>query len=430
MTSAARRVLALLALGWPAVANAHVFDTFGFSAQSEGLAGAMTAQASGYAGAHHNPAAVAALPEVQAALGYSYGWPRLTLDGRDARLSAVHGVSLGAALPVTLGPVRLAFGLALYVPDQYLLRVELAPASEPHFALLGANLQHLVATPVVALRLGDWLELGAGLTILSDIAGGVTFDVGAVAGEKVGQGELDVSLPTRLAAVAGVRLLPLPWLRVGMAYRDEIDLGLRLDVLARVNVADAVAGDVLISLRALSLYTPRKLSLGVAADPLPWLTLSLDVEWHNWAAFAGAVPTTDVQLALGVTPSIVRALFPAQRFRDIWVPRVGLELRRPLGPCVSLAGRLGYAFEPSPVPPQIGLTSLVDNDRHVIAFGLGAALTRLLPFLAQPLRLDLGLQLHQLVSKTTRKDPAFFPGAGFRSGGWLLHGTITLEARF
>jgi hypothetical protein len=395
------------------------------------MAGAVTADARGYAGAHHNPAGVALTDDIEAAIGYGGADAQLRLNGVDAGVTAPRGTSFGLALPLKLGPITVAFGLALYLPDQFIARIQLVPVSEPHFALLDNNLDHIVVTPVLALRLARWLSIGAGATLLADAAGnGITFDVGIVGGEKVGKGALDVSLPTRIAPVLGIAIAPARWLRVGAAWRGQIDLGLKLDILANVDLAGAITGNTLITLRAVNFYTPHKVSLGVALDATRELTLCASVEWLGWSAFTGAVPDLGVLVALGITPPLVDAAFPHPRFNDVWVPRFGGEYRHDLTPRVGMAARLGYAYERSPVPEQTGLTSFADNDRHVIALGVGVELRRLISIVPKPVRFDVGLQVHALEPRTTRKDPRVFAGQGFRSEGYLVHAAATLEARF
>src|SRR5581483_10235818 len=233
--------LYLLAFGNSARANA--LDTFGFSARAAGLSGAVCADARGWIGAHYNPAGVALTDDREVSIGYSYAFMGTTLNGADAQVTNPRGTSLGLALPLRLRSWTAALGLALYVPDQFVVRIQLAPATEPHFALLDNNLEHIVVTPVLALRPSKYFSIGAGITLLADAAG-------VVGGDKVGKATLGVALPTRLAPVVGVELMPLPWLRFGASYRGEVDLGLKLDILANVNIAGAITGDTLISLRA------------------------------------------------------------------------------------------------------------------------------------------------------------------------------------
>jgi len=432
--SRARRPIGLaLALGLllaAAPARANALDDFGLSSRHAAMAGAAVADTSGWAAAHHNPGAVALSSDYQVALGYGGAAMGLSINGRDAQVTSPRGVSVGLSIPVRVRSWLFALGVALYMPDQFVVRIRLRPSTEPQFALLDNNLSHLVVTTVLSVRPARWLSLGAGATLLADAAGnGISFDVGIVGGEKVGRAALDVTLPVRAAAVAGIAIVPSRFFRIGAAYRGQLDLSLKLDVLANVDIV-GITGDAFISIRAVNFFTPHKVSLGVAVDPHKSLTLSAEVDWLNWSAFTHALPDLRVLVGLGVTPPIIEGLLPSPRFNDIWVPRLGAELRRDLHRKVGLAARIGYAFVPSPVPDQTSLTNFADNDRHVISFGLGLTLRELTRVLPKPLRLDFAFQLHELTGRVTVKDPRTFPGQGLSSGGYIAHAQATLEASF
>ena len=52
----------------------------------------------------------------------------------------MHGTSLAIAVPVPVSPTTtVGVGVGLYLPDQYLARVRLAPITEPRFVLLGLS---------------------------------------------------------------------------------------------------------------------------------------------------------------------------------------------------------------------------------------------------------------------------------------------------
>ena len=428
--SAVALAAAVLAVAAARPAGANALDTFGFGPRAAAMAGAVTADARGPAAAFHNPAGVACTDDVQVALAYSYADMTLRLDGGDARVTTPRGTSLGLALPTHLGPVTAALGVALYLPDQFIFRIQLVPATEPHFALLDNNLQHVVAQPVLAFRFGPHVALGAGASILADAGGrGITFDVGIAGGNKVGQAAIDVSLPIRAAPVAGILVSPRPWMRLGAAYRGAIDLALALDILAHVDLPGAISGDTLISLVALDVYTPHTVTVGAAVD-LGALTLSASLDWRDWSDFDQALADLKVRIGLAIAPALVTPSLPTPRFDDQWIGRLGAEVRRTLTAHLGLAARLGYAYVPSPVPPQTGLTSFADNDRHVIAFGAGLLLRDLLRILPKPLSLEVALQLHELAPRTTVKDPHLTASPGFTSSGTIVHVTAGLEARF
>jgi long-chain fatty acid transport protein len=424
-----KRLLPLLLL--PALAHANALDTFGLSARSTAMAGAVAADVRGWAATHHNPGAIALTEDVQGSVSYGGAVMGLRINGTGAGVTSPRGTSLGLAIPLKLRSWNFALGVAVYIPDQFVVRIRLRPATEPQFALQDNALQHVVVTTALSVRPVRWLSLGAGASILADAAGnGITFDVGVVGGEKVGKASLDVALPPRAAPVAGILVMPTNWLRVGASYRGQLDLALKLDVLANVNIAGVITGDTFITLRAVNFYTPQKVSLGLAADPHRSLTLSAQVDWVNWSAFRGGLPDLRVLVKLDVSPPVLEATLPETRFRDQWVPRFSAEWRRELHEKVGLAARVGYAYEPNAVPDQTGLTSFADNDRHVVALGAGIELRHITRVLEKPWRLDLAFQYHHLAPRTTVKDPARFPGAGFTSDGYMAYLSATLEGRF
>jgi long-subunit fatty acid transport protein len=423
------RVL-LIALLAPATAAAEPLDTFGFGARATGMAGATTADTRGAAAAHANPAAVAHAPHPEVTIGWGYGRLDLELDGRGAGLLDPHGADIGLAIPLTTAGVRHGFGLALYLPDQFIARIQLIPATEPHFVFLDNDPHRVVVEPVYSVQLAPWLSVGAGVSLLADAAGnGITFNVGVKGGEKVGESSLDVALPTRVAPMAGVLVTPHPRVRIGASWRGELDLGLKLDILANVDVAGVVTGDALISLRAVNYFTPHRVNAGVAVDVTDDFTLTAELMWQHWAAFEGGVPDLKVLVALGITPPLVDTFFPADDFHDTFSPRVGAEWLLHAGPA-DVALRAGYAHEASPVPEQTGLTSFADNDRHVVAVGAGMTLRAFEPVLTRPISFDVGLQWHHLRSRLTIKDQDMFPGRTFSSGGDIFRAAGTMTVQF
>jgi long-chain fatty acid transport protein len=256
-------------------AGADAFDTFGFGARAAAMAGAATAVARGAAAAHGNPAGIVLGDFAEVTLGWGYGRMALSLNGRPADTLDVHGLDLGVALPFRLFDVPWAFGVALYLPDQFVARLQLIPATEPHFVLLDNDQQRLVAEPAISVRPLPWLAIGVGLSLFTDVTGnGIQFDVGVSQNGPMGEGALDVNLPSRIAPYVGVMVMPTDSVRFGATYRSALDLALRLGVVANVDVADVVTGDAIIDIRAINFYTPRRLTFGAAVDVLPDLTVT------------------------------------------------------------------------------------------------------------------------------------------------------------
>lgn len=415
--------------GAAAPAAADPLDAFGLGGAAVGQAGARTATAVGPEAAHHQPAGVALGKEPALTVGWSFGWMRLRLDGRDADVTDVRGTSIALAVPVAVDrDWRLGVGLAMFLPDQYLARVRFAPIAEPRYVLL-EDVSRIVVEPVAAIAYQEKLALGAGASMLADARGRkIVFDVGIVAGQKVGEAELDVELPPRFAPLVGLWLRPHRRVRGAVTYRGELALDVALDILANVEVAGVVTGDALVALRATSYFTPARLTGALAIEVAQGLTIDADVTWSRWSAYPRP-PALDVLVALDLTPPLVSTDAPSPGFTDTVTARLGVEHVHARGP-TDVAIRAGAAFVPSPVPPQPGLTSYADGDRIVIAAGAGLRLADGAPILTRPIDLDLGLQWQHVADRLERKQLDRFPGQAFSSGGNLLHVTLTSTVRF
>jgi long-subunit fatty acid transport protein len=408
-------------------AAADPIDTFGFDARAQAMGNAMTAAVQGAGSAFYNPAAGALAEHPTVTIGYSYAAMMLELDGRDAGVTAPRGLSLGLGLPFRCGPeCALAFDLGLYLPDQFTARVQTVPASQPHFLLLDNDVDRITVNTTLALRLG-WLAVGGGVTLLADVAGnGVDFTIGARGGTQVGEASIDVALPNRAAAVLGLLVSPRPDLRFGVAWRAAIDLHLRLDIIAHVDIPGG--GETIVSIRAINFYTPHKLSGGFAWDVTPALTLTADASYYRWSGFRGGVPDLRVLVDLAIAPAILEGVFAADQLSDTLTVRAGGEWRRDLGGDRQLALRAGLAFEPTPVGRQDLVTSFADDDRLILSAGGGLGWQSLGALLTKPVRLDVALQWHHLLSQTTTKLHPALPA--FSSGGDILHLALTATASF
>ena len=285
-----------------------------------------------------------------------------------------------------------------------------------------------------SVRFGRYLAVGAGASLLADARGsGIDFNVGVVSGEKVGESALDATLPLRTAAVAGILITPTDRVRLGLGYRGQLSLDIALDILANVDVAGVVTGDALVTARAMSYFTPRRVVGGAEVDVTPNLSVSGQVTWSQWSALSTAVADIRALVALDVTPPLVQTDTPPAGFDNVVTGRAGVEYRshfgRP-GHRSDLALRAGYAYLPTPVPPQTGLTSLADNDRHVLALGAGLILADFAPILTRPVEIAAAVQWHHLADQLTVKDARDFPGEAFSSGGNIVHVSTSLTVSF
>lgn len=385
----------------PHVASADPTDTFGLDARSQGMANAVVALSRDWSSSTHNPAGGAMAKGIGVGVGYSYFHAGATINGRDAKILDMRGLSLGVVAPFRIyKDIRGAFGLTAYLPDHYVVRVQMTPAYEPRFVLLDNRPNRIVVTPTLSLRVWKYLSLGVGATLLADATGdGVFFDVGVKGGTKVGEAALDVTLPIRAAPVAGIQFGPIGGFSAGIAYRGELDLRLALDILANVDVAGIVTGDAVITMRAINYYTPRKLTAGVAYSWRDALTVAASVTWYGWSGYEGGLPELRILVDLGLTPPMLQTSFPPDNFHDTLSVALGGEYILEMDRGHQVGFRMGYRMEPSPVPAQVGYSALLDNDRHAITAGLGYKMDKIAKVFPYRLKLDLAFQYHYLVER-------------------------------
>ncbi len=415
-------------------ASANPVETFGTDPRSTGMGRATVALGDPRFAGFANAAAGAAAEAMTIGIGYGYGSLNLRLSDEDLDLMDAHGTTVSAVVPFDAlgGAVHAALVASLYMPDQFIALVSVVPATQPRFVLWDHRPHRVVFDPALALRLRalPWISLGAGMTILADGAGnGVNFRVGLRGGQAQAESNLDVELPTRAAPTFGVLLEPFEGLRLGGRYRGEISLDVYLDVVAGVEVPGTpITGDTIISIRGVDYFTPQQATGGIAWDPGEDWTLATDVVWADWSAMPSVAGDVAILVNIGFEPALLRAAFPDPAFRDTVSPRLGVERRLGMGAASELALRGGWSYEPSPVPEQTGITSFADSARQVPSLGAGFAVTDWLP---GRWSLDVGLALHALARRETRKDDRVLPNGDFTSEGevWFGSAAITWEER-
>ena len=417
------RLAALLVLV-AGTAAADPLDEVGLGAASAGMAESRAALATGAEATHVDPAGVARADHPEVLVGWQDTIANLELDGHDAHVVDAHGTSIALAVPFDLGGLRLGAGVALYLPDQYLARIELTPVSEPRFIRFETAAQRIVVEPVVAIAFGDF-AIGAGASLLADAKSrDLTFDVGVIGGQKQGNASLDVALPLRAAPLVGIWYRPHRKLELAATFRGELSLDLALDIRANVTVPGVVTGDATISLRSTSYFTPMRAGFAVAFRPTDDLDLTAELAWERWSALGSGVPDLRVLIALDLAPPLVGTQPPPALFHDIVTPRLGAEWRTG-----RLRFRAGAAYLPSPVPAQTGLTSFADGARFLATAGFGI---RVGPggVFTRPIDLDLGVGWQHIEHALVVKDPALSPGGAFSSGGDLLQASTSATVRF
>ena len=158
----------------------------------------------------------------------------------------------------------------------------------------------------------------------------------------------------------------------------------------------------------------------MALFPLEQLSLSADLVLARWGR-----------------DRTVHNEVPPEPLSDLWQVRAGVEWTTPFEP---LQARIGYGYEPSPIPPQEGETNLLGGSAHVLATGIGFDL-RALDWAA--LRLDTHVRAQLLETQQDEKQLSTLPDVrpdepgrqidnlgypGFTAGGsfWQVGLTATI----
>lgn len=274
-------------------------------------------------------------------------------------------------------------------------------------------------TPTVAYRVNSWLMVGVGLNLValnkltnfnkigdgfigdavvdtakgfglpSDVVDQLAPFLSTRNGKDDGKLELttDEEFPTGLQPTnhmdidlrdvsynVGILIKPTQKLRVGITYREAVDVNYEGD--AKLIVEKDAEGAVNWLLDPLGMPVqdaatrfrlrinmPRILVVGASYWVTDRLLLATDVQWTNWAA---AWTKQTVYLEGGGLLGLTQ--LPVNRnFNDTVSVRVGAEYRIWRG----LRCQAGYWWDPSPVPNSTIDAGTMDSSRHAMSFGLG-----------------------------------------------------------
>lgn len=396
---------------------------------------AAVADVTDFSAVFYNPAGLVGAKGMDFSLGYFHADHQLAMNDRDVEVESVRGLVFGFAAPGELFGLPFAFGLATHLPDKRLSRIRTRAQDEPRFELYDNRPQLLYLSTALAVRPWHFLELGFGISYLAATRGNL--EIGGTANlQDPHASQLRHEVRADLRSVrypqGGMRLHLGESLALGLAYRDEARLPLRLDTRLAGTI-DALGLEIPVThtLRSsnVGVFLPRQVTLGARAKLLDdRLTVNLDLAYEQWSAYESSVSLSeahlDVKLPPGLPVTIPKNPEPTRlippNFRDRLVPRLGAEYQMEMSEAIEMPWRAGYAYERSPVPDQRGVTNFVDSDRHVLSAGVGLRLLRPLAELPGELRIDAHVQWSILPERVTRKDnPADFVG-DFHAGGSIL----------
>lgn len=418
--------------------EATFLDGLGAGARAMGMGSAYTAVADDLFAVYYNPAGLAQIDRHQVVTGYLWSGPTLTVrsskdppfaeaapDPGDLRTPVIAvGFNLDEVFR-DVPPVHLRVGLLNYIPDNFksALRIQDPDPASPRWVRAGDYWDRVHLLFAVSLQPEGvrWISLGAGFRLLVSGRGFMTPHGGTGGAELVLRGfsgevvsaeaNLDIEVHNEAAPTAGIVFSLRPDLRAAYSFRGSCS------VVAGPSEAD-VEARILLGRREIVLplvlkgtfeafYIPEQHNFGVSWLYHEKLLLCLDLSWFRWSRYTSESRGD-----------------PDPRWRDSLIPRVGLEYR----PTQDWAVRLGYFFEPSPVPEQKRASNLLDNDRHVFSAGAGYTFQDPLGIVREPLTLDVAFQYVHMPDRRTWKENGFSPD--FETAGHMVSATGNLTVRF
>jgi long-chain fatty acid transport protein len=442
------RVLLIATFAFALAANAatteaNPFDMFGAGARASAMGGAHTAAAEDASANYYNPALLARLPALHIDLGYRMAVPDLRLNDEDLGVDTARGTRIAWGMPGKVGAIDMGVGVSVFLPDQEVTRIRSLSETQPRFSLYDNRAQRLVFSVNFGFALTDKLSIGGGIGYLVETTGNVRL-AGRVGFPDAEDSDLrldmDVDVQTLPYPIAGVAYQVRPWLRLAASFRGGVrpvtDLSVNIEGDIGAANLEPIVADASVFMRSVSLshFQPAEVTVGLDANVSRRLRIAADLAFHRWSAYANPAAELETELELGefndllmVPPSSSLA---SASFHDIFIPRLGVEYLLREGETLTMQGRAGYSYEPSPAPEQVGITNFVDNDKHTTALGLGLTLRDWSSIILKPLSIDATFALTTLPGRDHQKLSAVDPIGDYRSEGSVWQFFTTSRMRF
>ena len=383
-------------------------------------------------------AAHAALIGTRLRIGYMHGFLDLRLDGRTAPVRDIAGLDVAAQIGLQL-PARISLGLALsaHMPNSAIAQISFRPGTEPQFFRYESVLQRATFDLTLGARRGPF-GVGIGAALALDMGGsGTSFLLGQDAQGTYADATSDIRLDYRIAPIVGLSL-DLGRISFGVTYRGALAVGLLVKSDIRIALAEnPLNGTTSISVQGASGYDPARWTAGAKFTPHPRWAIFGALEYQQYHDAPAPVANVLLDVHLGTSPGRTEVEFVAPRFRDILVPRIGVEWTSGTGrpgdtrqrndQRLRWAARGGYELEPSPVPRQTGFTTYADATSHSFALGGGIGIGR---YWGVDLRFDVAGRASILAPRTERKQHPALPYAKYEVSGKTFVGAISMEGTF
>lgn len=418
------------------IAQASVFDTYGFGSRPAAMGNAHAAAAEDYTGVFYNPGTLTVRRRPHLGLGVHLVAPSLSADaqprdrGPDVDLAPAPitprtnvGVHLGLLFPLGgLIDNRFALGLGVYVPTIQVTRVASFDPVTPHFYRYDALPDKINVALGAAFELHPTVSIGLGYQYLGTLTGDAQIDLDLLT-QRFTRKDVDVDIQGKGGLTAGLLIRPHESLRVGVSYRSALSVAYVLDV--DINLVGI--GALVVDIAGVALYTPEQYTVGVAWQRTG-VTVTGDLIWSRWSNAPDPSPSFTVTLDgadIGLGAIVADADPVDLAAEDTLEARIGAEWAVQS----NLWLRAGYGMRPTPLPSQTGFTNYLDSDAHVVGLGVGYSMPDPLERWDSPVIFELTVQGTILEDRRHEKAPDRAYDS-YSAGGTIWHVAFTSRHDF
>ncbi len=261
---------------------------------------------------------------------------------------------------------NFAYGVGIFVPFGLGQEYQDKNASIFRNQITKINLQTLVVNPTVAFKVNDVLSVGAGIDFMYGTATLEKTPNNPALGGNLYNSKLEAD-GTAWGYNFGLLLTPSKSFKIGLSHRSPFAMDFKDGDVEVRNINPAVAGlffggaNSYDTKGSTTLHMPATTTLGVAYI---WdrLTLEADADWTWWHSYS----SLDITLDRPVPPVVVSTSSQKQ-WKDVVALYIGAEYRV----TDPLALRLGFRYDPTPVPGGTMSPELPDADKMYYCAGAG-----------------------------------------------------------
>ncbi len=329
------------------------------------------------------------------------------------------------------------------IPKFQLAGIIQLPVSFPEAAVLSTHYnderEAIFSNKLYFTRFGQWEKIAAGIAgasydILPELTLGIAAQITMITKthlaiyipdasvQDYSLANADAKISTGIRPIVGLVLRPVDYLSIGLTYRDES--WVRVDgtgelLLWNYHEADPYKTIVKRAVQNFPLaisYEPREYEIGVGAK-VSRFTTQFAIMYQEWSLYRDQHNKHPYILDNPMDGETEKKFHFDGRFNYLGSIIYDYSNKN--------AFQVGFAYYPTPVPPQIGRTNFVDND--IMAFSLGHRYD--FQLFNRNFTLNGMAQFFYMFKRVTYKDPSLILDEFPDNSTTLLSNSPMLEAK-